>query len=530
MKNIFFLLCAFATLCASAAEIRLQSEIDHVTVFQNRAQINAHVKTTLNQGVSNLVLENMSLSIDAQSLQVAGRGDFVIMGVKFNQNYLNQQKKSPQIQKIEDSLKITRNESENIGMLLKVAENEKLLLLANMKVGGEQTGLSLDKLKEISTYFSQRLIEIGMKQLKLESDNQKIKEKIQRLENQLNELNAKGNQPSGEVVITVSANARTNTELDLTYIVNGAGWSPIYDLRAKDSKSPVSLAYKANVWQNTGIDWNKVKLTLSTANPSEGGNKPELSAQFVSVYEPRVYQGAKKSVYMESVQQNDQIMAAPAAPMAGSTANFTTVQETTFAVNFDIALPYTILSGGNPELVDVQNYQLPVSFSHYATPKLDKDAFLVANVLGWEKYNLLSGKANIYFDGTFVGESVIEGSGVSDTLVVSLGRDKKIITKREKVADFSSRKTIGTNVKEVVAFKISVRNTKNEAVSVRLEDQYPISQDSRIEIELLESTGAEIEKETGKLTWNLELKPNESKEILLKYSVKYPKERKVLNL
>ncbi|MFC3559888.1 DUF4139 domain-containing protein [Pedobacter jamesrossensis] len=111
-----------------------------------------------------------------------------------------------------------------------------------------------------------------------------------------------------------------------------------------------------------------------------------------------------------------------------------------------------------------------------------------------------------------------------------MGKDKKIIITREKQEDFSSTKFIGSNKKQAFTYLIKIRNTKKEAIELSLKDQYPLSTQSDIETELLESSGAEINKETGMLSWNLKIAPNETKTIKLSYSVKAPKGRVIAGL
>jgi uncharacterized protein (TIGR02231 family) len=213
-----------------------------------------------------------------------------------------------------------------------------------------------------------------------------------------------------------------------------------------------------------------------------------------------------------------------------TTANMVNVVESTLSVNFDIQVPYSIPSSGNPELVDIQNHSMNAEYRYSAVPKSDNDAFLMAVIKDFEKFNLLPGKANVYFEGTFVGETQIGGGNTTDSLMVSLGRDKKIITKREMVDNFKSRKAVGSNIKETFGYRISLRNTKSEAVSLTIEDQIPVSQDSRIEVELEDAKGAALQTENGKLTWRITLQPLDNKEIIVKYNVKYPKGKTINNL
>ncbi len=511
----------------SQGQVKVDAENQHITVFLNRAQIDARIKTTVQAGTTKMIIGNVATTADPNSIQIGGKGDVVIMGVKFKQNYLGNKKRSV----LEDSLKMAKSELEVVDVLVKVADNERNMLMANSNIKNEKDGATPEDLKEMMDFFRTKLTEIGTRQMQLVRQSKDLQDKINRFQQQLNSQGTNVNQPAGEIELTLQAKAYSSVELNLTYIANNAGWSPVYDIRAKDVKSNIDLAYRANVYQSTGIDWKNVKLTLSTANPAEGGTKPELYAQYVNIYEPVVIQ--TKNARMMKSENAPQAMAMEAAPAmadVATSASFVNTVQSTLAVNFDISIPYNISSGGNAEMVDIQNHSLRSTFKYYTVPKYDKDAFLTAIITDWEKYNLLPGTANVYFEGTFVGTTDIAGGEAKDSLLISMGRDKKIISKRETIEEFKSRKNVGSNIRESFGYRITLRNTKNEPISIVMEDQVPISQDSRIEVELEDAIGADFNRETGKLTWKLTLQPLENKEILLKYNVKYPKGKNIQGL
>lgn len=510
----------------SQGQVKVDAENQHITVFLNRAQIDARVKTTVQAGTTKMIIGNVATTADPNSIQIGGKGDVVIMGVKFKQNYLGNKKRSV----LEDSLKMAKSELEVVDVLVKVAENERNMLMANSNIKNEKDGATPEDLKEMMDFFRTKLTEIGTRQMQLVRQSKDLQDKINRFQQQLTSQGTNVNQPAGEIELTLQAKAYAAVELNLTYIANNAGWSPVYDIRAKDVKSNIDLAYRANVYQSTGIDWKNVKLTLSTANPAEGGTKPELYAQYVNIYEPVVIQTKNARAMKFEAPQAMEMAAAPAMADVSTSASFVNTVQSTLAVNFDISIPYNINSGGNAEMVDIQNHSLRSTYKYYTVPKFDKDAFLTAVITDWEKYNLLPGTANVYFEGTFVGTTDIAGGEAKDSLLISLGRDKKIISKRETIEEFKSRKNVGSNIRESFGYRLTLRNTKNEPISIVMEDQVPISQDSRIEVELEDAIGADFNRETGKLTWKLTLQPLENKEILLKYNVKYPKGKNIQGL
>jgi len=510
----------------SQGQVKVDAENQHITVFLNRAQIDARIKTTVQVGTSKMIIGNVATTADPNSIQIGGKGDVVIMGVKFKQNYLGNKNRSV----LEDSLKMVKSELEVVDVLVKVADNERNMLMANSNIKNEKDGATPEDLKEMMDFFRTKLTEIGTRQMQLVRQSKDLQEKITRFQQQLDSQGTNLNQPAGEIELTLQAKAYSAVELNLTYIANNAGWSPVYDIRAKDVKSNIDLAYRANVYQSTGIDWKNVKLTLSTANPAEGGTKPELYAQYVNIYEPVVVQPKNVRTMKFEAPQAMSIEAAPAMADVATTASIVNTVQSTLAVNFDISILYSIPSGGNAQMVDIQNHLLRSTFKYYTVPKFDKDAFLTAIITDWEKYNLLPGTANIYFEGTFVGTTDIAGGEAKDSLLISMGRDKKIISKRETIEEFKSRKNVGSNIRESFGYRITLRNTKNEPIFIVMEDQVPISQDSRIEVELEDAIGADFNRETGKLTWKLTLQPLENKEVLLKYNVKYPKGKNIQGL
>jgi len=170
---------------------------------------------------------------------------------------------------------------------------------------------------------------------------------------------------------------------------------------------------------------------------------------------------------------------------------------------------------------------LPATYMHYAVPKQDGDAFLTAKVVGWNTLNLVSGKASVFFAGAYLGQSFINTASVDDTLSLSLGRDKRIAMSRKKQSELSKRQFIGNNEKETFYFETTVRNNRDKPIQFLLEDQLPISSNGDIEVGMLEISGAELEKNTGRLSWRFTLNPGESKTVVLGYSVKSPKGKSV---
>lgn len=541
MKKINLILVAMLCLIfATNAKIieeesPVKSQIQKVTVFLNKAQVTNTASVNVGKGNTTLVFEGLSSQIDAKSIQVSADGNLTIMSVKPRINFMKAPQKSQRLKMLQDSLAYYNHKIDLLNIQQDILQKEEKMILANNKIGGNGVEVNAEKLQAMAEFYRKRLTEIQTKLLGHKRASQKLKEAKNRINTQIHSENNQLNKPTSEIMVMVSAEGFTNAKFEITYIVANAGWRPVYDLRAKNTNSGVRLTYKAEVFQNTGIDWNKVKVALSTGNPSQDGTKPILNPWYVGFYNPMQKQLSGKVAGLSLEEDKEEETKYIREPKkfkvtnkpANTIADFTQVNEMTLATEFDIDIPYTIPSNGKAQMMTVQIHDLTTNYEYSAVPKLDLDAFLMAKISGWEEYSLLSGKANVYFEGRFVGETYLDANNTKDTLAISLGRDKKIVIEREKIKDFSTKRFIGTNVKEDFGFEIKVRNTKKEAVTITIEEQIPISQSNQIDVKFLEATGAEYEEATGKIIWKLNLKPSENKTLILKYGLKYPKNKTI---
>lgn len=533
MKKFLGLCLVFAASFAQAQDEKhiRESVVKDVRIYQSGAQVNRMVKTSVESGTTVLYIENLSSAIDQQSISVGGTGDALLVAVSYQLDYLTGDRKPPEIRRLEDSLKVVTLDLEKVNGLEQVYNEEISLLNANKSVGGANVGVDTDALREVADFFRTRMIELKVKLIDVHAEQKSLREKQDKLNRQLAEMNAKKNRPYGTILVTLQAKQKTNVNLLVSYYTGGASWAPSYDIRAKSVNAPVSLNYKANVSQSTGEDWENVKLVLSTGNPSIGGTRPVMNPWFIDFYAP-VYnihgaRGKAEQMEMAAPVQLDQVVVNEGA--VATMEQYVQVTESATTTDFDIALPYTIRSDGKANMVDIQSHELPASYSYFAAPKLDKDAFLLARITGWDQLNLLPGNANIYFEGNYVGNSVIDPTVTQDTMDLSLGRDKRIVITRDKKKEFSQTKSSGSNMVKETVYEISIRNTKREAVELVLEDQIPVSRNNEIKVSPGDYSGGSYDEQSGKVTWRLQVAPGATEKRVIGFSVKYPKGKPITN-
>ena len=598
------------------SEKKIITEVNEVTVFISDAQITRKKSVELKQGITILKFINLSPFIDAKSIQVKASGDITVLSVNHQQNYIDKLEKQQELLDLESKFQVLENKINLEKTYLDILKEELVFLQENRTIGGKSQELSVANLKEASNFYSTKLTSLKLKEIEINNRLHDLYKSKSDLDNQIKTITSKRDFPNGEILVKVDAKNYTKSNFELAYLVGNTGWFPTYDIRAKNVNSPIDIIYKANIKQDTKVDWNNVKLKLSSANPNVSGVAPELKTYFLNYNTlPPTYNLISNEVRGKVVDEQQLPLPGVNVIVKGSTIGTTTdfdgnysitlpnnssqleftyigyvsqtlavtnsnlnvhlkednqtldevvvvgygsskrksissalegkvaglrksetsslqipseqvVKQTT--IDFEIDIPYSIKSDNKSYAVDMVGYNLPAEYKYYCVPKIDKDAFLIANISDWEKYNLLEGEANIFFEDTYIGKTLLDVRYASDTLKISLGRDKNVSVKREKVKNFTTKQLIGSKKEETKVWAIDVKNNKKQKIDIIIFDQVPVSTLEEIKVDVLEISGAKHNVETGEIKWDFSINPNELKKFELKYLVKYPKNRNLI--
>lgn len=530
MKKLIALCLSAVSSLALFAQTNVDSKITQVTVYLQGAQLTHTAETQVAQGKQTVVFTGLSADMQPESVVLeCGNRNVVFQSVSIRNNYLKEQAPNAKIAELQEKLALVEEKLATLRAEKGVYAKERDMLFRNEAIGGTANNVPIAEIEKAADFFRKRNNEINAFLLKADAEERKLVKEQTNYSAQLSELNAKTNPPTSEVTVVLDAKVRGNATFTLKYLVRNAGWAPKYDVRAENAIDPVKLDYHANVFNKSGLDWTEVLMILSTSEPLQGAEKPTLETWDVAETTRQVagVQKNLESVMIMDMKSNRSDYLKKEDKDGEGTVAFQQVAVQELSAEFEIELPYTILSDGKPYVVDVTSYTLPAKYMHYAVPKQDADAFLMAKVVGWNTLNLVSGKASVYFAGAYLGQSFINTASVDDTLSLSLGRDKRVALSRKKQSELSKRQLLGNNEKETFYFETTVRNNRDKEINVLLEDQLPISSDGQIEVAMLEISGAVLEKNTGKLSWNIKLAPGESKTVTLGYSIKTPKSMQV---
>jgi len=539
MKKIFLITLIAIFVTPAMAQTIVKSKIKNVTVFLSGAQIYRTASASLKKGRTDIVFSGLSTYLIPNSIQVKGKGNFTIMSVHHQINYLKKSKLDRRIKQMQDSV-ILLSEKNNLQKQYYNALNQELqMLLANKSIGGSNNGVSVNELKTMADFYRTRLKDIYTRMFNINAENKKRSQQISKLKQQIQQSRANYQTQVSEVVLDLDVKEATQAKFMFNYIVRNASWYPQYDIRATDVKHPVKLQYHAMIRQNTGVEWKNVKLSVSTGNPNNNSIIPQMNPWYLNYYLTGVNRKREAPMRAEAAYELNNV--ASTAPMAdeensvkgngtyknktfaNNSSNYTTVNVGQTTTQFNISIPYSIPSTNKTIDVKIQKVELPADYRYYCVPKLSLDAFLQARITGWEELNLLAGNVNIFFDDTYVGKSYINPQNLSDTLDISLGKDAGIIVERTKIKDKTGKQVFASTKKMNVGWEISVRNKKSEPINITVQDQLPLSRLKEIEVILNNKDNAKYNAENGFLIWDMQIEAKTSTKKRFDYTIKYPK-------
>lgn len=551
MKKIIQMVCVGLLMKAAAygqTEKEVVSKITNATVYTKGVQLESEAKVELEKGNWVLLFKNLSPYINENSIRVDGDGKFIIQNVRNYKDYLNELTLEKELTELENTIKNYQQKVEDETTWIAILKEKIDFLKANKNVGGKEQNLSPEAFKSLNQIYAEGIEKNTLEVLKKERLVKEYEKEIGKLKNQQRTLNSKGALPSGVIAVTIDSKQTQISNLKLTYMVENASWFPSYDIRFSNTKQPLTVMMKANIQQNTGVDWKNVGLKVSSIKNISSLILPILEVNNLAYNPVDVVKFVSPNVAMaeeiSSVYDTKSRLIGNQR-IKGKVADGSSLQEDVIETNKEsneVMILETNLGGldsfkeyqinGNHQInsdsklntIGFEEVSLEASYEYYTVPKMSNNVYLVGKIKNWDVNKMFNGAANIYFENAFVGSTDIDVMQFEEDLEVSFGIDNGVFSQREQVKSFTSKQFLGKNKKETKAFKITVKNNKQQSIKLKVKDQVPISTQKEIKIEVLELTGGVKDEGTGEVEWSLELNPGEIKELFIKYEVESPKE------
>lgn len=554
MKTVFLLAfcCTIGLANATEAEKTIKTKPEKIIVYTQGAQVHRNGTVNLVAGQNTIIFSGLENCINASAIQASGNGNFIIADIQHEVHYPEFDKAKLQgdvrykklLKNINDSLQELNYQLEDITSKAEALATEKNVLLNYSLYKGQSKRDSIALLKDGLTYLREKLYNINAEQLKLKREREKLEtrktalnERINNISNELANQNASGEEEKVDyrILVHVIADQAAPATISLNYYIANAGWTPSYDLRAISSEQNVKLTYKAQIHQQSGIDWGSVKLVLSTANPNRSYDIPQLSPWYLGYINynykdkfatAKPASGTANGVAFERMEDNlkkEYALDQENNQVAKSALDYTTVSENLIETEYEIKLNYNIPSDGKQHFAAIMVKDLKTLYRYKAVPKLNNNVYLTAVLPDWEDAITMSGEASIYYDGSYVGSTSLSPGGTEDTIQLSLGIDKNVAIKRQKIKDKCSQKVLDNDIVHQYTFEITMKNSRATKIDIEVEDQLPLAQDKTVAIERKELSGARYDELTGKLKWRSTIAAKDNKKLTLTYQVKAPK-------
>ncbi|MDZ4838438.1 MAG: mucoidy inhibitor MuiA family protein [Bacteroidota bacterium] len=514
------------TLSVTSYAQGITSVVKEVNVFNTGVFITRTAKVTLIEGVQTLNFVGIGSNVDASSISIrAGVENIQLNNIGYG---LNIETGSPSTtltkaqfigDSIQQKINYLNNEKQNL-------EQEIELFQSNYKVPNDLKGNFTDNVEEFADVYRTRVLDVRNKITRISRQIVLLYEIKTRWETDFNILKQQDRSRFGNAIaLDLSSPSAVKTEITLQYFDRSAGWSANYDIRAKDLNIKIDITQFANVYQNTGDDWNDVKMTLTSGTPGNYGSLPIFQSSYYDFYtegkkyrnelskpEPAMSQRDKKNDLTQGVVYDVE------EPL---------VMEVENALSFGFAMKdkQSVKSNKNAIRIQIASNQSTAKYLYKCIPFLDNNAYLTAEITDWGELNLLPGSANVFLDGILSGKTDINLSNTDDTLTLSLGKDDRVVVQRKEVKNVSKRVLIGTSQKQTKQFIITVKNNKPVPINIQIVDRVPVSRQTEVEIEINDKSGASFDPISGQIVWKTEIKKGDSKKFELSYSVKWPKSK-----
>lgn len=529
-KSLLLFLLFLGVLHYSQKPIFVKAKVNAVNVYRSSAELQNSANFSIPSGASEVVITNISEEIFEKSLQVSVNNKNVsILSVQFTDNYTSDydmDNTNPRIKKVSDSITLLEDLVYKASMELEANNKTLELLDKNQTVLVGSNTSSVAQLMQLTDYYKTKRLEISTAISQINKKNTDLQKKINRLRSSL-KINSEMEEASsdGVLILKVMSSAAANVKADISYLAENASWEPFYEVRGNKLSEPLDVLFKAKVRQDTGLDWKGVKLSLINGRSSRNSTAPVLNPWFLQSYKQQNESVVNSGRYISDTISREKNI--EEVVVVG--ASFRSI-ENQFNISFDVDVPYDILSNDQENFINLKQEKIPAVYKYFVAPKYNKDAFLIAKIKDFNKYNLISASANIVFENMYIGETTIKPNQTTDELSITLGDDKKISVRKEVIDDKSSVKMFSSYQEKTITYDIVVRNNKKEAIEIEIKDQFPLSKDESVKIELLQTDNAEQDNEKGYLTWDVKISPSETKKFRVSYKVRYPKDFSISNL
>ncbi len=537
MKTITSIISIFIlALSMHAKEITKDVTVTQATVYLKGAKVTAVTQFNLPKGKNYVRLENLPRDMNPNTISINLPKTVSLMSVTPELQTLKPFNANAEELRLQEELKKNNRKIQLIQVQIQMLNNEKA---KKVKKHDKKISKTLKKTKtknvaqldKLTDRYDKKLLATENALALLNEQHKELQDRNKNIQEQINQGKPTNTKVLGyDVVLELENTAEQTIDLTISYLVDNAGWVPNYDIRAKTDEKLVEITYKGRIYQNTGQEWNNIKLSVSSYKPNYNTQRPILNPLYATEYihQPshsgyftlsngNLYQSAPITV-SENLYRTSELDAHLAEP-----ATWNAVTDSPLSVIYELSKNHTIPSKLNPQHVFLDTKEVSADYVYHAVPSISSEVHLLAKVKNWNELNLMGGEAFLFLGDNFVGKSVINSQYTQDELPIALGTDERIVVRRTRMADKPEKKNNELQDTELHAYEITYKNNMNFDVVLEILDQMPLSLTQKIQILDAEYEDAEFSKSTGALIWTRQLAAGKSGKLVFSYKVNYNK-------
>lgn len=559
-KIIFFTFVFMGSLSLAHAQavLNANSKIISATVYPDSALITRSAQVEINPGMQQVQFDNIIPEIDENSLTVNGDGTASVKlhGAFIKRDYVTEAP-DERIKDLAKKIEALQDQINQENNKLQTIQSQKDFLKSIQMYSGQQIPKDLAT-KMPSTQELEGLVGfIGTQHNTLDQQRTDIGLKLRELvkqktalENELNQLRQPESQMKRSIVVNVEGVKKGNLTLNVSFLVHGVYWYPVYDARASFNENVVELTSYGMVKQTTGEDWSDVQLALSTAKPSISGQLPYVAPWILRPYQPVPMERGlmKGKAAMVSDQAAGSLQYEPYYLSTSYAVEREEVKKAEVAVSqvdfkgasvsYQMPGKVTVKSDGTEHKLPISAQVLKAAFSYSTYPRVNSLAYLGTRVTNDKDLQLLGGAVNIFLDGDYVGKSNIQNVGPGEEFDLFLGIDESVKVERKllekKVDDTLIGGIASSTIKTIYKYKVTLENYKNKAIDLIVYEATPVSENDRIKTKIsdvsLEPKEKDWNNRKGVWRWELSINPKEKKEIGYSFVIEHPRDMQVEGL
>lgn len=525
----------------------VESTTEAVTIYLRGAREIRKSSTQVISGEQQLLFADLPQRLNPSTLRV-GASEFVqIVSINHRLNYINSDEEtSVEIKSVKDSLDFYIEQYDLKQGVLSSLNGTKQMILANKVVKGDNSGMEAEDVVELLDFYRDKLNEINTKSLALEKQMEDLNERKAKFQKEYSKLVSGKAKVYSELLVTVRSKQSGKANFSIEFYTPDAGWNPLYDIRNNGLNEQLEITSHATMWQKTGYDWKNVDIVLSTLDPQFNINAPEISPKSLEL-------GVNNYSYQNQTNNYNQYKQQCVVTDSVQTYQWTQTLKSGKDLNLDpgmfnvelnrnyqsgsmkgpgtehkIATPYSIVSNGKDTRIEINRKTVSALFKYKTVPKVEKAVFLMAIVTGWDTLNYYPGSANVFNNGTYVGNIFLNTQTVQDSLEISLGQDKSFSVEYEVIPDKTFSTPSGSSIKKGRGYTIRIMNKKDKPVTLEILDHAPLTSTQEVSVDINKGDGT-MDPLTGIITWRKIIAPAQKIEIPLTYTVKYPKDHILYN-